>query len=132
MNDDLVVTNTRDATAPLAARHDERSIRLLPRHWAWLEAQPRSVSASLRLLVEQARPDKDGRYSAAKAKEACYFYMRDMAGDRPCFEEAVRALFANDVGRLQQQIALWPIDIQTRIGDLLGLAWADRAIEGVS
>ena len=124
-------TMTTAGTATLqAAPHDDRVIRLLPRHWEWLEAQPRSASASLRLLVDEARRDKDGRYRIAKAKEDCYLYMRDMAGDRPHFEEAVRALFADDVAALQLQMASWPVDIQRHIHQQLSLAWPSPAVEG--
>lgn len=101
------------------ARHDERTVRLLPRHWAWLEAQPRGVHASLRLLVEMASRDTDGRFRTVRIKEECYLYMRDMAGDRPHFEEAVRAMFANDFDGLQQQMALWPTPVRTHINKLL-------------
>jgi hypothetical protein len=100
------------------ARHDERMIRLLPRHWAWLEAQPRGVHASLRLLVEMASRDTDGRFRAVRIKEECYLYMRDMAGDRPHFEEAVRAMFANDFDGLQQHMVSWPLPVRTHINEL--------------
>lgn len=110
--------NTTPAHTP-PARQRERHIRLLDRHWAWLDAQPRSASASLRALVEEACRDKHGLYRRAAAKEACYLYMRDAAGDRPHFEEAVRALFAGDASRLQGEIAAWPMHIQARVRELL-------------
>jgi hypothetical protein len=37
--------------------------------------------------------------------------MSAMAGDRPGFEEAARALFAGDRERLAALIAPWPADI---------------------
>lgn len=95
------------------------NVRLLPRHWAWLETQSRSPSASLRLLVEEASKDRDGRYRAAANKEACYLYMRDQAGDRPHFEDAVRALFANDAAELHLRMSSWPLDIRRHIEHLL-------------
>jgi len=107
------------------AHADERNIRLLNRHWQWLDAQPKSASATLRALVEEARRDKDGRYRTAQAKEACYFYMRDAAGDRANFEEAVRALFANDGKELQQRIAAWPANVRADVARMLGPAWFD-------
>lgn len=116
MNESPIHTNTRYANA--------RDVRLLSRHWEWLDAQPKSASAALRALVEDACHDKDGRYRAAQAKEACYFYMRDMAGDRPHFEEAARALFANDGPELLRRIASWPIGVRIRIAEMLGPAWA--------
>lgn len=131
MNDDSAASDPHGTSMPFVARHDVQGIRLLPRHWAWLETQPRSASASLRLLVEKAHQDTDGRYRAARAKETCYLYMRDMAGDRAGFEEAVRALFADDIAGLQQQMAAWPMDVQTHIGDLLGPAWTSALRAGV-
>jgi len=107
------------STTSSAPTCDERNVRLLPRHWAWLEMQPRSPSASLRLLVEEASKDKDGRYRAARIKEACYLYMRDQAGNRPHFEEAVRAFFANDMTELHLRMASWPLDIRRHIEHLL-------------
>lgn len=112
------MNNPSTAASP-APTHDERNVRLLPRHWAWLEKQSRSPSASLRLLVEEASKDKDGRYRAARIREACYLYMRDHAGDRPHFEEAVRAFFANDMTELHLRISSWPLDIRRHIEHLL-------------
>lgn len=122
MNASPVSTSTRGANT--------RDIRLLSRHWGWLDAQPTSASAALRALVEEACRDKDGRHRAARAKEACYYYMRDMAGDRPHFEEAVRALFANDEPELLRRIATWPIGVRTGIADMLGLAGPDNTVAG--
>ncbi|MGO4702523.1 DUF2239 family protein [Dyella sp. 2RAB6] len=100
--------------------HPARHIRLFDRHWAWLEAQPIGAGATLRRLVERACRDIDGHYRKAAAKEACYFHMRDAAGDRPQFEEAARALFADDRSRLRQCIAAWPEEVRTRIEAMLG------------
>jgi hypothetical protein len=105
-------------------RHTSRSIRLLDRHWAWLDAQPAGAAASLRRLVEAASRDADGRYRRAAAREACYFLMRDAAGDRPHFEEAARALFADDRQRLRELVADWPEDVRLRIAELLDDAGA--------
>ena len=96
-----------------------RPVRLLDRHWAWLQAQPSGPDASLRRLVEAASRDVDGRYRRATAKEECYFYMRDAAGDRPHFEDAARALFADDADALHRCIAAWPDSIRARIAALL-------------
>lgn len=110
--------------------HDERNVRLLRRHWEWLEAQPRGVDASLRRMVDMARRDADGRYHAERARETCYLAMRDMAGDRPHFEEAVRALFANDIERLHQEIATWPLPVRTRILELVDAIHARDVAQG--
>jgi hypothetical protein len=45
------------------------------------------------------------------AQEACYRFMHTMAGDRPGFEEAVRALYAGDRGRFERLTRIWPGDI---------------------
>ncbi len=89
-----------------------REITLLPRHWAWLATQHRSASASLRGLVEDAIRDRDGRHGVRAAQEACYAFMRDTAGDRPHFEEAVRALFAGDEARFDDCVAGWPAAVR--------------------
>ena len=46
------------------------------------------------------------------AREAAYRFMSAMAGNLPGFEEAIRALFANDRARFEQQISSWPEDIR--------------------
>ena len=104
---------------PHPTHPDQRQIRLFHRHWSWLEAQPGSIDARLRQLVEQAARDPGGQYRTTAIKEACYWYMRDMAGDRPHFEDAVRALFANDTARLEQQMASWPCAIREHVTGLL-------------
>ncbi len=38
--------------------------------------------------------------------------MSAMAGDLPGFEEAVRALYANDLTRVAELIAGWPDDVR--------------------
>lgn len=92
-----------------------RDIALFERHWAWLSDQPRSISATLRLLVEDASRDLDGKYRSQKLKEECYFLMRDMAGDSPSFEDATRAFFAGDLQVLKELIAEWPSEVARKI-----------------
>ncbi|WP_266159423.1 DUF2239 family protein [Dyella silvatica] len=108
-------TPDTDAAVSMQAQAAARQVCLLPRHWAWLAEQPSSASAALRWLVDDARHDKDGRYRVRQAKEACYWYMRDAAGDRAHFEAAIRALFAGEVSTLQSLIASWPVDIREKI-----------------
>ena len=69
---------------------------LLPRHWDWLGRQPGGASVTLRKLVETARLANGGPERMRRAREAAYRFMAAMAGDRPGFEEATRALFAGD------------------------------------
>lgn len=88
-----------------------REITLLPRHWEWLDAQPGGSSVALRKLVEEARRQSSEKDQVRKAHERAYQFMVTLAGDLPGFEEASRALFANDMMRLKTLIALWPGDI---------------------
>jgi hypothetical protein len=85
---------------------------LLPRHWDWLSSQPGGASVVLRRLVEQERRAGDTKHERRSAQEAAYKFMSAMAGDLPGFEEATRALFANDRSRFEEQIASWPGDIR--------------------
>jgi len=88
-----------------------REVTLLPRHWDWLAAQPGGASVALRKLVEQAMRSGDARQTRRAAQEAAYRVMTALAGDRPGFEEALRALFADDRRRFAEQISGWPADI---------------------
>lgn len=95
-----------------------REVTLLPEHWDWLGAQPGGASVALRKLVHEARRAgaKSGR--ARQAQERAYHFMAALAGDRPGFEEAGRALFAGDRERLASLIAPWPEDLREHIAHL--------------
>jgi uncharacterized protein len=101
-----------------------REVTLLPRHWDWLNAQSGGASVALRKLVEQARRTNGDADRARACREAAYHFMAVMAGDLPNFEEAARALFADDKPRMASLIAMWPADIRDHI---VKLAFADRA-----
>jgi len=101
-----------------------REVTLLPRHWDWLNAQPGGASVALRKLVEQARRVNGDADRARTSREAAYHFMAAMAGNLPNFEEAARALFADDKRRMASLIALWPADIRDHI---VKLAFTDRA-----
>lgn len=88
-----------------------REVTLLPRHWEWLAAQPGGASVTLRKLVEQARRADDGASARKARQEAAYRFMGSMAGDLPGYEEALRALFADDQSGFEAQIARWPADV---------------------
>jgi len=96
---------------------EAREVTLLPRHWEWLAGQPGGASVTLRKLVEQAR--KAGR-SERDAKDAAFRFLNVMAGDRPHFEEAVRALYAGDRVRFMELMAQWPVAVRDHA---LGLAF---------
>jgi hypothetical protein len=101
-----------------------REVTLLPRHWEWLATQPGGASVALRKLVEAARRAHGDRDRLRAARDAAYHFMSTMAGDRPGFEEASRALFADDRRRFVELIAAWPADIRDHI---VKLAFSDRA-----
>ncbi len=118
------------AAGPPNARLEFRSVGLLPRQWAWIDAQPRSANANLRQMVEDARKDADGRHRAERLKDECYFLMRDLAGDRPHFEEACRALFAGDLFRLGAVATGWPPEVAQPITDMAAQAWSTSNGQG--
>jgi hypothetical protein len=89
-----------------------REVTLLPRHWDWLATQPGGASAALRRLVEDARRAGEAPDRARRVQEAAYRVMSALAGDLPGFEEASRALFAGDWGRLESLTADWPTDVR--------------------
>jgi hypothetical protein len=89
-----------------------REVTLLPRHWDWLSTQSGGASAALRRLVDEARRADAGRSSRHAARDAAYRFMSAMAGNFPGFEEASRALFADDQKRFAERIAGWPADIR--------------------
>jgi hypothetical protein len=101
-----------------------REITLLPRHWDWLNAQPGGASVALRKLVDEARRSKGDLDRARAARDAAYHFMSVMAGNLRGFEEASRALFADDRRRMAGLIAGWPDDIRDHV---IGLAFSDRA-----
>ena len=92
-----------------------REITLLPRHWEWLAGQPGGASVALRKLVDEARRANGDRDNRRAARDAAYHFMSTMAGDLPGFEEASRALFADDQRQFAALIAGWPGDIRDHI-----------------
>jgi hypothetical protein len=89
-----------------------REVTLLPRHWDWLAAQPGGASVALRKLVDAARKADDGPGQTRATQAAAYTFMAAMAGDRPGFEEATRALFARDRDKFEREMAAWPRDLR--------------------
>jgi len=89
-----------------------REVTLLPRHWEWLEKQPGGASVTLRKLVDAARKHGAEHERIRAAQEATYRFMNAMAGDLPGFQEALRALYANNRERFEKEIADWPRDIR--------------------
>jgi hypothetical protein len=89
-----------------------REVTLLPHHWDWLASQSGGASVVLRRLVEQERRTGGAKEQRRAAQEAAYKFMSAIAGDLPGFEEATRALFADNRTRFEEQIADWPVDIR--------------------
>jgi hypothetical protein len=67
---------------------------------------------AIRKLVEQARRGGEDKDRIRTAQEAAYRFMSVMAGNRPHYEDAIRALFASDPVRFEKLIADWPADIR--------------------
>lgn len=86
-----------------------REVTLLPRHWDWLAARPEGASAALRRLVEDARKREGG---GRAGRDAAYRFLSAIAGDRPHFEEATRALYAGERDRFTALMADWPVGIR--------------------
>ncbi len=101
-----------------------REVTLLPRHWDWLAAQPGGASATLRRLVETARRESADKPSPRAAMDAAYHFLTVTAGDRPGYEEAMRALYARDRTGFAAASDPWPRAIRDH-----GAALAEPAFD---
>lgn len=95
-----------------------REVTLLPRHWEWLAEQPEGASAVLRRLVDAARAEKAAAEGAKadrvrRARSAADRFMMAMLGNQPGWEEASRALYADDRARFHAFSEGWPADLRT-------------------
>ena len=107
-----------------------REVTLLPRHWDWLAAQPGGASATLRRLVETAaRAPASGPAALRARRDAAYRFMSDQCGDRPGYEEALRALYRGDDAGLAALTAAWPEDVRAFLGALLAAPPPAPALE---
>jgi hypothetical protein len=88
---------------------------LLPRHWEWLAAQPRSASATIRRLVDAARKAETPEDRLRERIDAIGAFMWAVTGDLPGFEEATRALYARDWARFDTFTADWPEDVRDHL-----------------
>ena len=104
-----------------------REITLLPRHWEWLARQPGGASVAIRKLVDEARRRSEDRDRIRAAQDAAYRFMSVMAGNKPHFEDATRALFAPDPVRFAQLIAGWPNDVRDHAAALARRAFGQEA-----
>jgi hypothetical protein len=95
-----------------------REVTLLPRHWQWLEAQSGGISATLRRLVDDARKATKDTDRVRQCRDALSRFLWAMAGNLPNFEEATRALFANERSRFEALTEKWPVDIRNHVRKL--------------
>jgi hypothetical protein len=95
-----------------------REVTLLPRHWEWLARQSGGASVALRKLVDEARRTGEDRDRVRQAQEAAYRFMSVMAGNKPNYEDAIRALFAGEAARFENLIAGWPADVRSHASKL--------------
>lgn len=116
-----------------------REVSLLPRHWDWLSAQPGGASAALRRLIDQARKRGRAQDAARLSRDAAARVMSALAGDRPGFEEALRALYRAEFSRLPELTSAWPEELRAyalrliaTAADLHGLAQQEAAAEGLA
>jgi thiamine kinase-like enzyme len=110
-----------------------REVTLLPRHWDWLGQQRGGGSAALRRLIDQARRQSVGEEAMRTAREAVYRFMTAMAGNALGYEEALRALFAGDMGRFSSLTSEWAADVREHIWRLAPAAFGFAAspLDGV-
>ncbi|WP_413584828.1 DUF2239 family protein [Bdellovibrio sp. HCB274] len=92
-----------------------KEVTLLPQHWEWLALQPGGASVTLRKLIEDAKKKNFAKDQIRQAQDAVYKFMHAMAGDFPNYEEALRAMYANDTKKFKKMIGDWPKDIQEHI-----------------
>lgn len=100
-----------------------REITLLPRHWDWLATQSGGASATVRRLVEAARKADADKPSPRAAMDAAYHFMTAIAGDRPGYEAAIRALYAKDEQLFNSLSQDWPSGIRDHARALAGPAF---------
>ena len=87
---------------------------------------------TLRKLVKEARRANVDRDRQRQASECAYRFMSAMASNIAGFEEASRALFANDAAKFRQQTEACPADVRDYVRYLaypLGFAQAWLAVE---
>jgi hypothetical protein len=86
-----------------------REVTLLPRQWEWLGTQPGGASGTIRRLVDEARK---GPTDAKAKRDSAYRFMTEMGGDRPGYEDAIRALYRGELDSVRKFLAGWPADLR--------------------
>lgn len=95
-----------------------REVTLLPRHWEWLETQSGGASGAIRRLIDEARKREPEKARRQQAIQAAGRFLTAMAGNYPQYEEASRALYANDGEKFETLIAEWPSDVRRHASEL--------------
>jgi uncharacterized protein len=103
-----------------------REVSLLPRHWEWLAARPGGASAALRRLIDEARKKEGEGPTQKQLQERVYRFLSAAAGDRPRYEEALRALYRKDAAAFRETMREWPPDIRAYALKLARPVFGDR------
>lgn len=101
-----------------------REVSLLPEQWEWLQAQPKGMSATLRALIDAEMNQRTPLKIAHRARDAAYKFMTTIAGNRPGYEEACRALYRGDRGQFELQTEIWPAGVKAHVRQLAA-PWFD-------
>ena len=96
-----------------------REVTLLPDHWDWLDHQPLKASGTLRRLVEAARKNTTAGEKARARRDAAGRFLWSLAGNLAGFEEASRALYAEQWEKLEELTANWPKDVKKHLAWML-------------
>jgi len=102
-----------------------REVSLLPRHWEWLSTQTGGASATIRLLIDDARKKTSGRDVIKQSLERTHAFMTSIGGDLPGYEEALRALYAKDEGKFHKQLLHWPTHVKEHAHKLAAAAFGN-------
>jgi len=102
-----------------------REITLLPKHWQWLDGQRGGASATLRRLVDKARRENRLVDRKRRSQDRTNRFMSAIAGDRPGYEEATRALYAGNRQRFVEETTSWPADIKATALEFAQDAFSD-------
>lgn len=103
-----------------------REVTLLPRHWDWLNGQSGGASVALRKLVDAARASGEDKDRKRAAQESVYRFMTALAGNLPQYEDATRALYADDRSHFEAIAAGWPQDVRDHTLQLAATAFVSR------
>ena len=105
-------------------------VSLLPRHWQWLAQQGDNPSATLRRLIDDARRDPRRQANTARDhhRQLTYRFCKTLCGDLPGYEEALRALYANDRDGFEMHTSAWPKDFAYRARSIAEAVWTDETV----